>query len=76
MVKNPPANAGDMRLQCDPWVRKIPWRSDRLPIPVLLGFLVAQCTPISGRRTLTLRPQMASDVASGGKDSEKSFCFH
>ena len=34
------------------------------------------CTPISGRRTLTLRPQMASDVASGGKDSEKSFCFH
>ena len=34
------------------------------------------CPPISGRRTLTLRPQMASDVASGGKDSEKSFCFH
>ena len=26
VVKNPPANAGDKRLQFDPWVRKIPWR--------------------------------------------------
>ena len=26
MVKNPPANAGDMRLGFDPWVGKIPWR--------------------------------------------------
>ena len=30
-----------IRLQCrrtrfDPWVRKIPWRRDRLPIPVFL----------------------------------------
>jgi len=25
-----------------PWVRKIPWRRDRLPTPVLLGFPVAQ----------------------------------
>ena len=26
VVKNPPANAGDMRHGFDPWVRKIPWR--------------------------------------------------
>ena len=26
VVKNLPANAGDVRLGFDPWVRKIPWR--------------------------------------------------
>ena len=26
VVKNPPANAGDIRDEFDPWVRKIPWR--------------------------------------------------
>ena len=26
LVKNPPANAGDMRQESDPWVGKIPWR--------------------------------------------------
>ena len=26
VVKNLPANAGDMRDQFNPWVRKIPWR--------------------------------------------------
>ena len=26
MVKNPPANAGDMRQGFDPWVGKISWR--------------------------------------------------
>ena len=26
MVKDPPANAGDMRHRFNPWVRKIPWR--------------------------------------------------
>ena len=26
----------------DPWVGKISWRRDRLPIPVFLGSLVAQ----------------------------------
>ena len=29
-------NAGDPRF--DPWVRKIPWRRDRLPTLVFLGF--------------------------------------
>jgi len=26
VVKNPPANVGDMRCRSDPWIRKIPWR--------------------------------------------------
>ena len=36
MVKNLPANAGDMRLRFDTWVRKIPWRRQWQPIPVFL----------------------------------------
>ena len=36
MVKNLPANAGDMRHQFDPWVRKIPWRREWQPTPVFL----------------------------------------
>ena len=41
VVKNPPTNAGDTRdvgSIPESWVRKIPWRKDRLPIPVFLGF--------------------------------------
>ena len=36
MVKNPPANAGDMRCGFDPWVGKIPWRRAWQPTPVFL----------------------------------------
>ena len=36
MVKNKPADAEDMRLGFDPWVRKIPWRRVWQPTPVLL----------------------------------------
>ena len=37
MVKNPPANAGDIRdTGLIPWVRKIPWRKAWQPIPVFL----------------------------------------
>ena len=36
MIKNPSANLGDMRFRFDPWVRKIPWRREQLPTPVLL----------------------------------------
>ena len=36
VVKNPPANAGDMRHKFDPWVRKIPWRRAWQPTPVFL----------------------------------------
>ena len=35
LVKNPLAV---QETQFDSWVRKIPWRRDRLPTPVLLGF--------------------------------------
>ena len=38
VVKNPPANAGDLkRREFDPWVRKIPWRRAWPSIPVYLG---------------------------------------
>ena len=36
MVKNRPANAGDMRLGLDPWVGKISWRRARQPTPIFL----------------------------------------
>ena len=36
MVKDPPANAGDMRHRFNPWVRKIPWRKAWQPTPVFL----------------------------------------
>ena len=35
-VKNPPANAGDMRLGFNPWIGKIPWRRAWQPTPVIL----------------------------------------
>ena len=41
VVKNPPANAGDIRdmgsiPELNPWVRKIPWRRAWQPTPVFL----------------------------------------
>ena len=36
VVKNPPAIAGDMRHQFNPWVGKIPWRRAWQPTPVFL----------------------------------------
>ena len=36
VVKNLPANAGDVRLGFDPWVRKIPWRRAWQPTSVFL----------------------------------------
>ena len=36
VVKNPPANAGDMRHRFGPWVGKIPWRRAWQPTPVFL----------------------------------------
>ena len=35
LVKNPPAMQETL---VDSWVGKIPWRMDRLPTPVFLGF--------------------------------------
>ena len=38
MVKNPPANAGDLkRLGFNPWIRKIPWRRAWQPTPLILS---------------------------------------
>ena len=36
VVKNPPANAGDLRHGFDSWVGKIPWRRAWQPTPVFL----------------------------------------
>ena len=36
MVKNPPANAGDLRDGFDHWAGKVPWRRARPPTPVFL----------------------------------------
>ena len=36
VVKNLPANAGDVRLGFDPWVGKIPWRRAWQPTSVFL----------------------------------------
>ena len=36
VIKNSPANAGDVRCRLDPWVGKIPWRRKWQPTPVLL----------------------------------------
>ena len=37
MVKNPPANPGDvMRPEFSPWVRTIPWRRAWQPTPAFL----------------------------------------
>ena len=37
IVKNPPANAGDIEMQFDPWIRRIPWRRAWQPTPVFLS---------------------------------------
>ena len=46
MVKNPPANAGDIRHGFSPWVGKIPWRRAWQPTP---GFLPGESL---GQRSL------------------------
>ena len=38
VVKKPPDNAGDVRCKFNPWVRKIPWRRDRLPTLIFMHF--------------------------------------
>jgi len=34
VVKNLPANAGDMKHRLNPWVRKMPWKRACQPTPV------------------------------------------
>ena len=67
LVKNPPAMR---RPQLDSWVRKIPWRRDRLPIPVFLVF--------SGGQLVTNLPTMReTGLIPGWEDSlEKGTATH
>ena len=37
VVKNPPANAGDMRHRFNPWVKEILWRRAQQLTPVFLS---------------------------------------
>ena len=47
MVKNPPANAGDVRDWFHPWVRKIPWKRAWQSTPVFLpGESYGQKSPV------------------------------
>ena len=36
VVKNQPTSAGDLRLEFDPWIGKIPWRTEWQPTQVFL----------------------------------------
>ena len=36
VVKNPPANPGDVRVRFEAWVVKMPWRRSWQPTPVFL----------------------------------------
>ena len=50
VVKNPPANTGDMRCRFDPWVGKIPWRRARQPTLVFLPGASHGQSSLSGYR--------------------------
>ena len=48
-----------IRLQCgrpgfDPWVEETPWRRDRLPTPVFLGFPCGSASKESAYNAMTL----------------------
>ena len=64
MVKNLPANAGDIKRHAfDPWVRKNPWRREWLPTPVfLLGEFYGQRSlarySLWGRKELDMTEQL------------------
>ena len=55
MVKNPPANAGDIRDVGSPWVRKMPWRRKWQPAPVFFS------GEFHGQRSLYLGWQRVSN---------------
>ena len=58
MVKNPPANAGDVKYRFDPWVGKIPWRRAWLPTQAFLP------EKSHGQRNLV------GYIPKGGKESD------
>ena len=66
MIKNPPANAGDLRREFDPWVRKIPWSRTWYPTLVFLP------EESHGQRSLVgYSPQVHKDL-----DMPKRFNTH
>ena len=62
VVKNPPANAGDMRPGFSPWVRKICWRRERHLTPVFLpGKCHGQRSPWGHKESNTTELFMYAD---------------
>ena len=59
VVKNPPANAGDIRLRLDPWVGKIPWRRAWQPSPVFLAWRIPWTEEPGGLKTQTQLSDLA-----------------
>ena len=53
------------RPQFDSWVEKIPWRSDRLPIPVFLGFTCGSAGKESTRNVGDLGSVPGSERSPG-----------
>ena len=64
LVKNPPAM---QKTPVHPWVGKIPWRRDRLPTPVFLGFPGGSAGKESARSEgdLGLTPGLGSSSGEG-----------
>ena len=61
------------RPRFDSWVRKIPWRRERLPTPVFLGFLVAQSVKNSPAMWETwVRPLAWEDTLEMGMATHSS----
>ena len=70
LVKNLPACR---RPRFDSWVRKIPWRSDRLPTPVFLVFPWAQLVKNLPAMRETWDPSLGwEDLLEKGKATHSS----
>ena len=55
VVKNPPANAGDIRAECSIWVRKIPWSRKWQPIPGFLAWKIPWTEEPCGLQSIQLQ---------------------
>ena len=78
VVKNPPANAGDMRHWFHPGVRKIPWRRAWKPTPVFFpgeshGQMSLACySPQGCKRVGHDRSDLAQQTQYGSQDLSNS----
>ena len=66
VLKNPSANAGDMKHRFHSWVGKIPWRRARQPTPVFLPGESHGQRSLAGYRSQRVGHNR-SDLAVGGK---------